>query len=224
MIYPRYATYEIYSNADGLTDKQFIVSVYIDEVATLIREEPQKVVRILRRSNVPVSPNPTRREIINKLIDNVYINKCLREELSLLLAQENSKNSKLSIKPKIQKDSKLVRTLNGTTSNSNGNLSGKVNVGQQLGNTAGNVGEGVAGGAQAGGPIGAIIGAVVGLTESVFDWKASKNVAEAEANKYKLEIFNKVSEGQKRNYTPLIIIGSVLLLGTIVLIFALRSK
>ena len=102
-------------------------------------------------------------------------------------------------------------------------LSGGVNIGAELGNSAGNVAGGTAAGAQAGGPVGAIIGAVVGLTESVFDWKTSKTNAETEANKYKLAIFEKVSEGGKRNYTPLIIIGGVLVIGTIVLIFALKK-
>ena len=98
-----------------------------------------------------------------------------------------------------------------------------MNVGSELQNTGGNLLQGTSAGAQAGGPVGAIIGAVVGLTESIFDWKSSKLDAEAQANAYKLEIFDKVSQGEKKNYTPLIIVGVTLLLGTIVLVFALRK-
>lgn len=239
MIYPKYASYEIYSNSTGLTDKQFIISVYLDEIATLVRESPKKIVKILRRSKIPLSDNPTRRELINKLIDGVYVNPTLRLELAKLIAKENAPFALDLIKQRKQKDIEFARNLNFMSSNKgfeynyfqdnvgdgfgNVDLSGSVNVGQELGNTAGNVGGGVAAGAQAGGPVGAIIGAVVGLTESIFDWKSSKLDAETQADAYKLAIFEKVSQGEKKNYTPLIIVGVTLLLGTIVLVFALRK-
>ena len=218
MIYPKNSTYNIYSNAEGLTDKEFIKNVYIDEIATLIRDETIKIVKILRASKVPVSTNPSRRELINKLIDNVYVNAKLREQLALLISYEQIANlpkGKSGIKRKLKKPLNFM--------DNPPDLSGGINVGAQLGDTAGNVAGGTAAGAQAGGPVGAIIGAVVGVTESVFNWKTAKTNAETEANKYKLAIFEKVSEGEKRNYTPLIVIGGVLLIGTVVLIFALKK-
>jgi hypothetical protein len=223
MIYPKYSTYNVYSNAEGLTDKEFITNVYIDEIATLVRDEPFKIVKILRASKVPVSTNPTRRELINKLIDNVYVNKTLREELAMLIAAEQIANIPKSAYKRKNRgtDSSISKSANFMDNPPD--LSGGINIGAQLGDTAGNVAGGVSGGAQAGGPVGAIIGAVVGVTESVFNWKTAKTNAETEANKYKLAIFEKVSEGGKRNYTPLIVIGGVLLIGTVVLIFALKK-
>lgn len=224
MIYPKNSTYNIYSNAEGLTDKEFIKNVYIDEISTLIRDEPIKIVKILRASKVPVSTNPSRRELINKLIDNVYVNPKLRKELAMLLANEQIANLPKSALKKQRKsgiDSSIKKPSNFMDNPPD--LSGGIDLGAQLGDTAGNVAGGVSGGAQAGGPIGAIIGAVVGVTESVFNWKTAKTNAETEANKYKLAIFEKVSEGGKRNYTPLIVIGGVLLIGTVVLIFALKK-
>tara|TARA_R100000900_G_scaffold140069_2_gene120160 strand:- start:10515 stop:11141 length:627 start_codon:yes stop_codon:yes gene_type:complete len=208
MIYPKNSTIEIYSNATGLTDKQFMTSVYLSELATLIKDEPQKIISALKKSDFSVSKNPTRREITNTLVDGMFQSPELRNKITNLLAKENA-----------QIKSKALRRYTESYSGTNGSSS----TGANLQNTANNLLEGGAAGAQAGGPVTAVVGVLAGLTESIFDWKASENNAEVESNKYKLEILNKISGGDKKNYVPLIIIGGVLLVGTIVLIFALRK-
>lgn len=208
MIYPKNSTIEIYSNATGLTDKQFMTNVYLSELATLIKDEPQKIISALKKSDLQVSKNPTRRELTNTLVDGMFQSPQLRNQITNLLAAENA-----------QSKSKALKRYTETYSGTNGGAS----TGANLQNTANNLLEGGTAGAQAGGPVTAVVGVLAGLTESIFDWKASENNAEVESNKYKLEILNKISGGDKKNYVPLIIIGGVLLVGTVVLIFALRK-
>ena len=212
MIYPKNSTIERYSNATGLTDKQFMTNVYLSELATLIKDEPQKIISALKKSDLPVSKNPTRRELTNTLVDGMFQSPQLRNQITNLLAAENA-----------QLKSKALKRYTDTYSGTTGGLSGNPSTSANLQNTANNLLEGGAAGAQAGGPVTAVVGVLAGLTESIFDWKASENNAEVESNKYKLEILNKISGGDKKNYVPLIIIGGVLLVGTVVLIFALRK-
>tara|TARA_R110002050_G_scaffold254746_3_gene393349 strand:- start:4094 stop:4756 length:663 start_codon:yes stop_codon:yes gene_type:complete len=220
MIYPKGSIYDIYSNAEGLTDKEFIIRVYLDEVATLIRNEPKKIQYLFIESGIKAPKQPTRRELVNILIDNVYTSKKLRESLSKLLARENAQS-----KRRATSTDKVILAdyLSENYQNIYGGLEGNVNILDQLGNSASNVAGGAGAGAQAGGGIGAIIGTVLGLTESVFDWKTAKSDAEVQAQRYKLEIFSKISEGKKTNYTPIVVVGSVLLIGTVVLVFALKK-
>tara|TARA_B100000963_G_scaffold8974_2_gene7075 strand:- start:8397 stop:9032 length:636 start_codon:yes stop_codon:yes gene_type:complete len=211
MIYPKNSTIEIYSNANGLTDREFITQVYLSEIASLIRDQPRKVIAILRLARVELPPNPTRKQITNTLIDRLFDNPKLRTELSKLVASAQE-GRKTPFKP----------TYSNDTGGEPANLSGSVNTLNQLVNSVGNVGEGAAAGASAGGPVTAVIGVLAGLTESIFDWKGAKLDAETQANKYKLEILEQIRAGEKPNYTPYIVLGSVLLVGVIVLIVALR--
>ena len=219
MIYPKNSTIEIYSNANGLTDKEFITSVYLSEIATLIREEPRKIIAIIRLARIELPKNPTRKQITNTLIDGLFQNPTLRTQLSKLIAKEQKGQKVANIK-------KYATFMKADYSNTSGpvqpDLSGSTNTLNNLINSVGNVGEGAAAGTQAGGPVGAVIGVLAGLTESIFDYKGSKLDAETSAQQYKLEILNQIRDGEKPNYTPYIVLGSVLLVGVVVLIVALR--
>ena len=259
MIYPKNSIVEIYSNASGLTDKEFVTEVYMSELATIIKDNPKAIIRVLRKSGVNVPSTITRRQLTSLLIDKLFELPKLRENIGILLgtinahgrgASEGFKKRALqnfvnangySYADIFEPDPALSSgtTGGGTTGGGGGfnigeffgdifsggssnPLSGNVNTGQQLGNTAGNLAEGTSAGAQAGGPVGAVIGALVGLTESIFDWKGAKLDAETSAQQYKLQILNQIRDGEKPNYTPYIVLGSVMLVGLVVLVVAVK--
>tara|TARA_Y100000114_G_scaffold156344_1_gene183212 strand:- start:935 stop:1534 length:600 start_codon:yes stop_codon:yes gene_type:complete len=199
MIYPKYAIYDVYSNMNGLKNEMLSKDVYLDTVATLIREQPKEIIALLRQSDVNVPRNPTKRQITNLLVKNLYISPQLRRNLSELIVYTRIKPAHLKF-------------VDGPS------------AGETLTNTAGNVGQGVQGGAAAGGPIGAIIGAVVGLTESIFDYSGAKKEAETESERTRLTLFTKIVDGKRKiNPIPFIIIGVVLILGGVIIVYALKS-
>lgn len=60
---------------------------------------------------------------------------------------------------------------------------------------------------------------------SIFEFGASRQNAKAQEEQSKRELYDKLlSDDERKNYMPLIVIGGVLLIGGIVAFFALRNK
>lgn len=72
---------------------------------------------------------------------------------------------------------------------------------------------------------GGVVGAVAGAISSIFSFGASRQNAKAEEERTRQEMYDKLlTENEKTNYLPYIIIGGVLIIGGIVAFFALRNK
>lgn len=70
-----------------------------------------------------------------------------------------------------------------------------------------------------------VVGAVAGAISSIFQFGSSRQNAKAEEERTRQEIYDKLlTENEKTNYLPYIIIGGVLIIGGIVAFFALRNK
>lgn len=73
--------------------------------------------------------------------------------------------------------------------------------------------------------IGDIVGAVSGAVQSIAGAFQAKTDKKIEQERTKQQLLDKVFSDQKKtNYIPVIIIGSVLLIGTIVVVYTLRQK
>jgi len=75
-----------------------------------------------------------------------------------------------------------------------------------------------------GGWFGAIFGAVSGVTQSIFNYKATKNEQAAAEENARAALYNKLLGGNKKSLMPIIVIGGVLLIAGIVLFFTLKKK
>lgn len=70
-----------------------------------------------------------------------------------------------------------------------------------------------------------VVGAVSTAISSIFNFGASKQNAKAEEERTRQEMYNKLlTENEKTNYLPYIIIGGVFIIGGIIAFFALRNK
>lgn len=80
-----------------------------------------------------------------------------------------------------------------------------------------------AAGTQSGGWIGAIVGAVVGSINAGFGLGTAKKRAKIDEEKYRQELIGELFEEPKTNWTPIYIVGGVLLVGGVVTYFALKE-
>jgi hypothetical protein len=72
-------------------------------------------------------------------------------------------------------------------------------------------------------PITIIIGAVVGAIDAGFGWATAGRRAKIDNEKYRQELIGELFEPPKTNWTPIYIVGGVLIVGGIVTYFALRE-
>ena len=77
-------------------------------------------------------------------------------------------------------------------------------------------------------PITIIIGAIVGLIDAGFQWgtasKKAKTAEEIAKAKIYADLFSKDKKKNKNYWIPIVVVGGVLLVGGIVIYFALKEK
>tara|TARA_R110000787_G_scaffold44415_8_gene109029 strand:- start:543 stop:899 length:357 start_codon:yes stop_codon:yes gene_type:complete len=100
---------------------------------------------------------------------------------------------------------------------------GRVDAKEQLGKAGVTIGKATAAGTQSGGWIGAIVGAIIGSVDAAFGVGTAKKRAKIEEERYRQELIGELFEEKKTNFTPIYIIGGVLLVGGIVTYFALKE-
>lgn len=102
---------------------------------------------------------------------------------------------------------------------------GGVNIGEQLSQGSEKVGQGISTGTQSGGWIGAIIGGVIGAVDAGFSWGAASKDAKAQKERDRTKLIDSLTgDDGKVNVVPVVIIGSVLLVGAVVIVLALNKK
>jgi len=78
--------------------------------------------------------------------------------------------------------------------------------------------------------VGAIVGAVGSATGSIADWKRAQIEAKAQKDSDRMALIQSLIDRKsgvsdnKKNYLPIIIIGSVFLVGSVIAIVVLRRK
>lgn len=102
---------------------------------------------------------------------------------------------------------------------------GEIDFGNETIKTGKTIASSTAGGAKVAGPIGAIIGAVVGAVNSGFSWGKAVNEKKTQDKVFKDELLDDIftEEKKRKDIVPLIVIGSVLLVGGVVTYFALKE-
>jgi len=182
----------------------------LGKIADLIAFHKSEVIEALNASGVLIKENASDQRVIDALIKNVENNKKLQAGLGYLITAKES-------------DKEQNSGQDGSAGSGGGFLSGL------FGGTGGGAGasgalEGAAGGAGAG-PIGAIVGAVAGAVGAVFNFKAAKTNAQAEADKQRLELAQMViaRKGGSSN-TGLYVGLGLLAVAAIVVIVVMKRK
>lgn len=83
---------------------------------------------------------------------------------------------------------------------------------------------GTASGASSGGLFGAIAGFLIGSVDAGFGWAKSGKEKEIEDERRKQEILGDIYKKPKKDWTPVIVVGSVLIVGAIVTYITLKEK
>jgi hypothetical protein len=92
-------------------------------------------------------------------------------------------------------------------------------------NSGFNGADGSAGGAgKSASPAGAIAGAIGQSLESIFGFAQASKEYKSEQERTRQQMYDKLLQGEKTNWMPIIIVGSVLLIGGIVVFMTLRKK
>ena len=179
----------------------------LKKIAQLIKSNPRAIASALRHSKVFIENPSDKRELADKVAHSLANNLLFHKNIGLVLgANEAGRLNYLS-----EQD---FSNLGGK---------GKIDYKGELTHTATTVGEATASGAQSGGWVGAIVGAVVGSINAGFSWaKAGKN-AKIEEEQYRQELLDELFVEPKRNWTPVWIVGGVLLVGGVVTYFALKE-
>lgn len=191
-----------WANASGSGNQDFQRDVLLDEIARVIELDRPKIISLLKESGYAISPKAPKKEVIDKTVSALFRSNQFKADVTKLIVQTNI--------PKY--------------SNADGEFLGKIK-GFFSGNKSGNTNpEGSASGAGSGasGPVGAIASAI----GSIFNFATTSKQQKIQEQQAKQELYNKLltENDNKTNWTPIIIVGSVLVIGTIVVFFAMRNK
>jgi hypothetical protein len=74
-------------NAGVSKDKDLLLEIVLDEIATMIQENPEPLIEVLQESNVKISSTPSKEDLINAVTKNIYRNRDFQKNLSLLFAK-----------------------------------------------------------------------------------------------------------------------------------------
>lgn len=181
----------------------------LNEIADLIAYHKAEVIEALNASGVLTKENASDQKVIDALIANVENNRKLQAGLGYLITKKQAYSS-----------------ANGdATSGGGGGIGGFFGNLFKSGGAAGAGGavEGAAGGAAAG-PIGAIIGAVSGAVGAVFNFKAAKTNAQAEADKQRMELSKMVLARKGGGSNTGLYIGLGLLALAVVVVVVIKTR
>ena len=97
---------------------------------------------------------------------------------------------------------------------------GKIDWRGEAGEGAGKIAKGASSGKE---PISVILGAIIGAIDAGFGWAKAGKRAKIDEERHRQELIEEVFEEPKTNWTPIYIVGGVLLVGGIVTYFALKE-
>jgi len=185
-------------------DKALLKDLILDKLSELIQTNPKAIIKALRLSNVKVSNNASKEELINKSVDNLYSNRLFQKNIAVTFVANGIAD-------------------NSAYANSTGqgfDLSALLGGGGGGGAAASSGGGGAAASSGGGGAAAAgIVSAVSGMVGSISQWGASKNQLKAEEAKSKGLMYEKIfgaRQNKKTNWLPIVAIAGVLLIGGIV--------
>lgn len=179
----------------------------LKQIAELIKNGPIYVAGALDHSSVFIENPYDKRELVDKVAYNLVHNPQFQQDINVVLAA---------------KELGRLDILSGDYSNLGGK--GKVDVKGQVKETGKMIGKATQAGTQVGGWIGAIVGAVVGVISSSFSWAGAKKRAKIEEEQYKQDLVKEVFEPPKRNWTPILVVGGVLIVAAVVTLYALKEE
>tara|TARA_R110001592_G_scaffold135862_4_gene352433 strand:+ start:3409 stop:4041 length:633 start_codon:yes stop_codon:yes gene_type:complete len=184
-------------------DKALLKDLILDKLSELIQTNPKAIIKALRLSNVKVSNNDSKEELINKSVDNLYSNRLFQKNIAVTFVANGIAD-------------------NSAYANSTGqgfDLSALLGGGGGGGGAAAASSGGEAASSGGGGGAAGIISAVSGMVGSISQWGASKNQLKAEEAKSKGLMYEKIfgaRQNKKTNWLPIVAIAGVLLIGGIV--------
>jgi hypothetical protein len=190
----------------------------LDEIADLIESNPSIVAECLRQSNVKVSQNPSKTELINLVSKQLFDNFVFRDNIGGLIAMKGKYNTEYSnangeFWDKIKAwwserfDRRQHREANkADRKDARGEGSSEGKQGQvQMGTDA--------------------VSAIAGAIGSVFSFATSAMDQKARAEEARMKLAEKVLAPEKKTqWLPIVIIGGVLIIGGIVAFMTLRQK
>jgi len=187
------------------SEKKFVIK----KIADLIKKHPDSVASALKHSNVFIENPNDKRELIEKVAYHIVNNNIFKKNISIVIAHGEVGDLAKGIKLKSEDFS---------------NLGGGVDKGKVASEAAVTIGQATGAGAQSGGAWGAIIGAVVGIVNAGFGVGRASKEAKIEELKAKSALFEDVFPTEEKiNWTPIIIISGVLIVGGIVTFLALKD-
>jgi hypothetical protein len=188
-----------FMNAAGSNDVNLQKDILLDQIASLIKNNPKLVADALINSGFKISDKNSKIEIINSVSKAIYSSPDFQKKIAELIVSSNS-----------------------NFSNGSGFLDSVKNFFGGSGDAADTVGK-AAGVASNINPVNAVANAI----GSIFNYSASlenKKSAEAEARaSLAAKIFG-ADDKSKTNLVPIVIIGSVLLIGGLTVFFVLKQK
>lgn len=185
-------------SAKRAKDSALLKELILDKTSELIDNQPKSIIKALKKSNVRVSDNANKMQLIELASKNLYENRIFQKNLAVTIATDG-----------IAQDSEYA--------NSSGFDLNAI-LGSIGGGGGGAAAGGAAGGAAAGGGGAAgIISSVGDMVGSIAQFGASKNQLKVEEQRSKAAMYEKVFGAKKKtNWLPIVIIAGVLLIGGVV--------
>ena len=169
----------------------------LHEIARLIKTNPISVAEALKSSGSFIENPYNKRELVDKVAYSIVNNESFRYSIAILIANNSSEYL---------------------------NIGGGIDAGKEAKYGGSAIAQGISGGTQSGGWIGAIVGGVVGAIDAGFHWGTSSKKAKSEEEKAKAILVGELFEEEtQKDIIPVIIIGSVLLVGAVVTFLALKE-
>jgi len=187
------------------SDKKYV----LNKIAQIIKTNPLLIASILKDSNVFIENPYDKRELVEKVAYNLAYNVSFPKKIGLVLGNN-------------EVNKELLKVNDLEFSNLGGY--GKVDKKGEAGKFIKTLGSSTASGAQSGGWVGAIIGAIAGAVDASFGAGSAKKKAKKDEEKYRQELLLEVFEEPKKNWTPIIIVGSVLLISAVVILLVFKNK
>lgn len=193
-----------WANASGSGNQDFQRDVLLDEIARVIELDRPKIISLLKESGYAISPKASKKEVIDKTVSALFRSNQFKADVTKLIVQTNI--------PKYSNaDGEFLDKIKGFFNKDKGGRIDEMPRGSASGAGAG-----------ASGTVGAIASAI----GSIFNFATTSKQQKIQEQQAKQELYNKLltENDNKTNWTPIIIVGSVLVIGTIVVFFAMRNK
>lgn len=182
----------------------------LEQIGKLIKHHPNSVASALTHSKVFIENPFNKRELAEKTAYGLVNNRTFQKNIGIVMAHNEVGNLDLGISLTKEDFSSFGET-------------DKVQGGKLALDSGKTIGGATAGGAKSGGVYGAIAGAIIGTITAGFNWASSskKRKTQEEANREKL--YAELLKEEKTNWTPIIVVGAVLIVGGLALFFALKD-